>query len=80
MRGDPSCRRAEGSLALRCIQMIQSQPNRLARPTGPRSARPEDKPCAGHPRKPARRVQRLVDAHGTRPWAEGPQAKPGHDD
>ena len=27
--------------------MIQPQPNRLARRTGPRSARPEDEPCAG---------------------------------
>jgi hypothetical protein len=46
------------SLVLRCIQMIQSQPNRLARP------------CAGYPRKPARRVPRLVDGRAT----------PGHDD
>jgi len=67
-------------LVLRSIQMIQSYHNRLARPPGPRSARPEDKPCAGHPRKPARLVPRLVDAHGTRPWAEGPRAEPGHDD
>jgi hypothetical protein len=54
-------RRSSGemaSLVLRCIQMIQSQPNRLARP------------CAGYPRKPARRVPRLVDGRAT----------PGHDD
>jgi hypothetical protein len=61
---------------LRCIQMIQSQPNHLARPTGPRSARPEDHPCAGHPRKPARRcggssmpteLVRGLKAHGPSP-------------
>jgi len=32
-----------------------------ARPTGPRSARPEDKPCAGHPRKLAQFAPPLVD-------------------
>ena len=45
-------------LVLRCIRMIQSQHNRLARPS------------AGHPRKPAGRVPRLV----------GGRARPGHVD
>jgi hypothetical protein len=54
-------------LALRYVQMVSSQHNHLARP------------CAGHPRKPARRAPRLVDAHGSSPWAEGPRATPGQD-
>jgi hypothetical protein len=63
-------------LVLRCSQMVQSQHNRLARPTGPRAARPEHKPCAGHPRKPARRVPRLVDGR-IKPWSL-PTSGSGH--
>ena len=34
-------------LVLKRIQMVQSKGRHHARPTSPRSARPEDKPCAG---------------------------------
>jgi len=56
-------------LVLRRIQMVQDYRTRHARPTGPRLARPEDKPCAGHPRKPAGFVPQVVDGRDA----------PGHD-
>src|SRR5271170_8099423 len=36
-------------------------------------------PCAGPSRKLAEFVPRVVDAHGSSPWAEGPRDRPGHD-
>jgi hypothetical protein len=37
-----------------------------ARPTGPRSARPQDKPCAGHPRKLASHLRVSFIGAGSR--------------